>query len=123
MINWKNAHEEDLLRLEAIKILFGRETRLLDFLFHPDKPRLSASLDLIKSDMRCFSSGEQVLINIALDIWSSDGGIHFDDLYATLDYRTFRRCMKALRFIKAKLYSGDEDMAGFSDFLEAQVAN
>ena len=68
MIKWKNPSEDDLSRLEAIKILCGSHPWMIDFLFHPSKPRLSNTPERLKEKMSCFSQGEKTLILVAMDI-------------------------------------------------------
>ena len=100
MIQWKDASIDDLMRLRAIQIIFGDECDFTDFLFHPTKSRLADSPDNLKAAMKCFSSGEQVLILIAMDIWGSyGGGLHFDDLYQKLSLRALNRCLKAINYL------------------------
>ena len=99
MVKWKNASQDDLKRLRSIKILFGHKTDLIDFIFHPLKPRLSYTPENLKEKMKCFGTGEQTLILIAMDIWGSYGGIHFDDLYTNLSLESLHNCMKALAHI------------------------
>lgn len=99
MIRWKNPSQDDLIRLRAIQIMFGDEFDFTEFLFHPKQPRLSDSSKNLKEAMRSFSSGEQVLILIAMDIWASEGGIHFDDLYRKMSSRSLNHCLKAINYI------------------------
>jgi len=103
-MNWKHACKSDLERLTAIEILFGRNRKLVDFLFHPVEAKLSASAESLKRKMNCFSSGEQILLLIAMDIWGTYGGIHFDDLYSRLDPQSFTNCIKALAYIKQEKF-------------------
>jgi hypothetical protein len=105
MFYWKNATRDDQLRLKAISILLGEDERLIRFLFHPTKPRLATSSTSIKQKIKSFSKGEQTLLRIALDIWGTYGGIHFDDLYTNLSPTSFMNCINALAFIKRHLYS------------------
>ena len=105
MINWKNASKCDLELLEAISILLGRDRRLLRFLFHPGKALLRRPASILKKEMRALSSGEQLLLEASLDVWSHEGsGIHFDDLYRTLCPQTFKNCLNALIYIKRNIY-------------------
>ncbi|POB14794.1 hypothetical protein [Halobacteriovorax sp. DA5] len=105
MLKWKEPSNDDVKRLQAISILLGKDMRLIRFLFHPTKSRLAASSETLKEEMKCFSSGEQTLLLIAMDIWGTYGGIHFDDLYTNLDPNAFKNCINALAFIKRHLYS------------------
>lgn len=96
MIKWNSASKNDVKRLTAIKILFDGQPNLINFIFHPLKPKLAKTHEKLKEEMLSFSSGEQTLILVAMDIWGTYGGIHFDDLYTRLSPRAFNNCMKAL---------------------------
>ena len=99
MIQWKSPSEDDLKRLEAIKILCGSSTELIDFLFDPVKSRLLDTPENLKDKMGCFSQGEKTLLLVAMDIWGTYGGIHFDDIYTNLSPQSFHNCIKALAHI------------------------
>lgn len=100
MIQWKNASRDDLKRLVAIKILCGSHPGLVNFLFDSVKPRLSDTPENIKEKMGHLSRGEKTLLLIAMDIWGTYGGIHFDDLYTHLSPKSFHNCIKALAHIQ-----------------------
>ena len=104
MLKWSNISNDDQKRLNAIIILLGNDERLVRFLFHPTKSKLSIAPEILKEKMRCFSSGEQTLLLIAMDIWGTYGGIHFDDLYTNLSPSSFKNCINALAYIKNNLY-------------------
>ena len=105
MLNWKNASNHDLKLLKAIKMLFGDDEKFLNFLFHPTRSKLSDSPENLKERMACFSSGEQLLLLVAMDIWGTYGGIHFDDLYTKLCPQSLQNCLHALAYLKRNLYS------------------
>jgi len=70
VITWKNACEDDLNRLEAIKILFKPNNYLLNDIFDKKEPRLKKYASDIYN---AYSSGEYLLIKIAFDIWNGSG--------------------------------------------------
>ncbi|PIP91030.1 MAG: hypothetical protein COV38_16660 [Bdellovibrionales bacterium CG11_big_fil_rev_8_21_14_0_20_38_13] len=104
MLKWKNPSNDDQKRLRAITILLDNDERLVRFLFHPTKSQLSMTPEILREKMKSFSSGEQTLLLIAMDIWGTYGGIHFDDLYTNLSPDSFKNCITALAFIKNNLY-------------------
>jgi len=69
MLKWKEPSNDDLKRLKAISILLDDDERFIHFLFHPRKSQLASSPETLKKEMKCFSSGEQTLLLIAMDIW------------------------------------------------------
>jgi hypothetical protein len=95
MFQWKNADPGDLKRFNAISMFLNKYPSLLTFLFSPTKPELNGSPESLKKRSGGFSSGEKVLINIALDIWSDSGDAKINDLY-TLDSENFQNVLKAL---------------------------
>lgn len=74
MLKWTNTSKDDQKRLKAITILLDNDERLVRFLFHSTKSQLSTTPEILKAKMKCFSSGEQVLLLIAMDIWGTYGG-------------------------------------------------
>jgi hypothetical protein len=101
---WSTADHGEKILKRALSLLFHRNDNLLHFILNPDYPRLRAPSDVIKEQARSFSSSEQILIQIGLDIWDGSGGIHFNDLYENLDQRNFQKVLLVLNY----LYSPEE---------------
>ena len=102
MIYWKNAHPGDLLLLKSIKVLLEGHDKLLNFLFHPTQARLSASSEELLKGSRCFSSGEYLLFQMALDFWDGSGNTLFHDLYCTLGESKYLQVLKAIEHLKGR---------------------
>lgn len=102
MIYWKNARPGDQLLLESIKILLNDHDKLLIFLFHPSDARLNDSGDRLLKKARCFSSGEYVLIKMALDFWDGSGNALFSDVYSTLDGSLYHQVLLAIEHLKGR---------------------
>ncbi len=96
MIKWQQADTNDKALLKILTILFEKNEHLLKVFLHPDLPKLSSTSDTIKSRMSGFSSGDRLLIRIGLDIWNGSGGIHFNELYETLDTINLKKILVAL---------------------------
>jgi hypothetical protein len=103
-MSWSNASDGDKILRRALSLLFHRNDKLLHFMLNPDYPRLMASSDVLKIEAQCFSSSEQLLIRIGLDIWDGSGSIHFNELYENLDHRNFQKMLLILNY----LYSPEE---------------
>ena len=73
MATWDTADPDTYNRLIIIKKMLRGGNRLLEFLFHPSEAQLRVSPSSLLFESGCFSSGEQLLIRVALDIWSCDG--------------------------------------------------
>ena len=105
MLEWKNLNKDERVRTDAIKLFLGRFPNVTDYLFHKTRPELRKSPDKIRAGMGFLSSGEQLLANVALDLWGTYGKkIHIDDLITELDGHTFMNCMKAICMVKKELY-------------------
>lgn len=92
--------ECDKILFQALSLLYGRKNEhLLHMLLNPNLPRLIAPAEAIKGSSRALSSGEQLLIRIGLDIWDGSGGIHFNELYQTLDPFNFQKILLVLNYL------------------------
>lgn len=87
-------------RWHAISILFANDSYLLDFLFTPTRDELSSSPEDLLRWSGAMSSGQQVLIKIALDIWSGSAQASIDEILATLDSYRFENFLLALEFYR-----------------------
>lgn len=105
MIDWKYACPSDKKLLYAIARLFCNRTELLDFFFHSTQSKLSASPEKIREMSRAFCSGDEFLIRLALDIWSQDGGINFNEIYQKVDDNNFYNIIATLGYLR-----GDQDI-------------
>ncbi len=99
---WKNASEGDKQLFFAISHLYERHQNLLHLLFHPDRPQLINPEQNVNQRCSALSMGEKLLVRIGLDIWDgSSGGIHFNELYQTLDQTTFHNLLLALLYLRS----------------------
>ncbi len=103
MIHWINAEENELLLLNSIKFLLKNHPKLLTYLFHPSKPRLTGDPLVLLDNARCFSSGEYLLVQIVIDFWDGSGGTKMMDIYSTLDKDLYSRFLKTVE--RLKIYS------------------
>jgi hypothetical protein len=47
-----------------------------------------------------FSSGEKILVRLALDIWSGQGYVHLSDIIDRLDPTNYNHVLAALRLLR-----------------------
>lgn len=87
-------------RHQAISLLLANDPWLLRLLFDDDPVRLSAPPDSILKETKGLSSGQQLLIRIALDIWSGDGHAKLWDIVSVLDGIRFEGFMLALECLR-----------------------
>lgn len=93
---WDNADCNDKILFESMNKLFYNHKYLFNYLFEVDKPRIKHEpLDMIKQ-IKGFSDGEQVLIRVALDIWSGSGNAKVWQLLENLDQSNFNNTLHAL---------------------------
>jgi len=83
------------LQIRAISKLFGNDEYWLYFFFAPNKPELRLPPAEILAEAACFSHGERVLVQIALEIWCEQGDAKIGDLLDILDEESFLRCLGA----------------------------
>lgn len=99
MFQWKNASSGDLKRFQIIEEIFKDYPRLLEFLFHTTKAELRSSPEVIRQEAGCLSSGERLLIRIAMDIWSESGDVKLLDILS-LDFKLYERVVFAITRIR-----------------------
>jgi len=93
-LNWKTPGQQRLGL--AMATLFAAHHDLLLFIFDPEEPRLSMTPDLMLQRIKGFSSGERLLIRLALDIWNDSGEVKITELLNTLDPTNFTNAIAAL---------------------------
>ncbi len=102
MIHWKDATKSNLRLLKAICIVFRKHPKLLSFLFDPHSPVLRAQPEALMKESRDFSSGEDLLVRVALDMWSGSGEAYVYELIEILDNTNLFNVLEGLQFLKAK---------------------
>lgn len=95
---WEGASVEEQKQFLAISILFGDRKDLLSWLFDTSRARLRFSAEALKRNCRGMSSGDQILIKIAIDLWCEQGGTQITDLQS-LDSNLVRRVLKVLEML------------------------
>jgi hypothetical protein len=92
ILDWKDASADELMLLEMISKLLDDNEQLLTFIFEPTLPKLRKRAGVLKEDSWKFSSGEALLIRVALDIWSGSGHVQLWELiegWRPKDWRRF----------------------------------
>lgn len=97
---WTNASNNDLQAYEAISRVFFKYPYLLSNFFDEKKPKLKLPPEKMLMQIQNFSSGERVLIKVALDIWSGSGNATVWELIEVLDRENFFHVLNALVIIK-----------------------
>jgi len=102
MIPWPKASKTDLRLFEAVSRVFRNHPYLLEFLFDPREPRLRLLSEELLERSRDFSSGEDLLIRVALDLWSGGGEARIWELLEYLDDENLFNVTSALQFLRTK---------------------
>jgi hypothetical protein len=111
MFCWKTAESYEWKQIEAISIVLSNHYKLLEFLFEKERPNLRNSPEQLLEWSLGFSSGEQVLVRVALDIWSNSGSARVSDLLISLDQSNFENVLLGLQYL-----GGSESCGGTSSF-------
>ena len=98
--NWKDACKGDLKRAHAISVLMEKHPDLMRWLFKDDKPELKTSPEEMLRRAGAFSTGERILIRVALDLWSGDGNTKVMEL-DRLDPGNFENALHAISLMRS----------------------
>lgn len=96
METWREATRAERRLYILISAIFRNHPKLLEFFFERDRAKISFDPETMLREAGCFSSGEQVLIRVALDMWSGSGNATVWQLLEILDYESFSNVLKAL---------------------------
>ena len=99
---WPNAPKVESKLFKAISLVFKHHPYLLDFLFDPQKPRIRMEPVELLAQSEAFSAGEDLLVRVALDLWSGGGNACIWELIEILDDRNLRSVTTSLRFLRTK---------------------
>lgn len=86
---------------KSIKIILEGHPKLLDYLFNYKTSGLCKSSEEIIESSRVLSSGEQVLIKLALDFWDGSGNTLLTEVYKILSPGLYKKVLKAINYAQA----------------------
>src|ERR1700722_5325782 len=92
----KTETKTDQRLLEVIGHMFCKHLYLLDFFFDPNEPRLRRLPEELLKESAVMSSGEDLLVRLALDLWSGSGDARVWELIEILDEENFIYVLRAL---------------------------
>lgn len=96
MLQWEGATNYEQRQYLAIAQIFHKNFKLLEFFFSPTRPQLSRPPGQILKYSGVFSSGEQVLVKVALDIWDGSGSTKLMDIFSKLETSQSANILKIL---------------------------
>jgi hypothetical protein len=85
MLKWKNCGRARERLGEVMSRIFRNHPKLLDFLFYPDRPELRDDAEILLRESGVFSTGEKILIRVALDLWTGEVEVKLWDIIQKLD--------------------------------------
>jgi hypothetical protein len=104
---WPNAGKVERKLFEVISHIFKNHPYLLDFLFEPDVAKIRALPEEIISESGDLSCGEDLLVRIAIDLWSGGfGDACVWELVEILDEQNFNNVLEALSKLRPKHREG-----------------
>lgn len=92
---WTQVTRSDRRLFKIISTLVGNESRILTFLFDTQFPRLRGPADEIIKSARGMSSGDYLLVKLAVELWCEQGQIPVHELLS-FDEPFFSRALTAL---------------------------
>lgn len=95
-LHWKTARPRDQRFQIVVTALFASNARLLALVFDRDQPRLRDEPENILTQARGLSSGEYLLLRLALDLWNDSGDVRIQELISSLDSTNFANAIGAL---------------------------
>jgi len=110
MLVWSNGTSHSRNLFQVIVCLFRNHPKLLEFLFDKECPRLRRSCRDLKAEATRFSTSEELLVRVALDLWQEGPGYDFGDAciweLLTLEGDDFEAVLSSLQLLKEKYHTG-----------------
>jgi len=91
---------QNFQELHALSLLLANDSWLIDFILSPDRSTLNQPPEDLVRLSKAFSRGQQVLVQVALDIWSAEGQSSIGDVLWCLDSVRFEGFLLALEFLR-----------------------
>ena len=90
-MNLQTAH-----KISVIQTLFQDDEQLIEFLFSHKCPELRESPRKLLKESRSLSYKDQLLIQVAMDIWCEQGGAHLADLLSDWNHEIWINFLQAM---------------------------
>lgn len=101
METWIDADSGCKKRFEIVSVALRHNQKLIDFLFLKHKAEMFSGADEVLRKSGMFSSGEQVLVKVAVDIWFNESRSSIFDICRRLDPNNFVAVMEAMVAFRA----------------------
>lgn len=103
MHTWNEASSFETVHFEVISDFLSHRPQLIEFLFHPTQPRLMGDPEEIILESGGFCTSDQILIKLAIHLWSYHGSIKVHDLFY-LDATVFTKVLNAIKALGPKTH-------------------
>ena len=100
MLNWQRPGRHETRMMETLNIIFAGHSKLLQFLFDNEAARLREEPELLLARARGFSSGEQILVRIGLDLWNGSGDVKLWHIIESLDDISYENVLLGLGHLR-----------------------
>lgn len=100
MLNWQGAGRHERRMQEVLNLIFQNHPQLLGFLFEGEHARLRGVPEELLVEACAFSTGERILVRVALDLWSGTGHVHLWDMVERLDDENYHHVLAGLRHLR-----------------------
>lgn len=106
MLDWQGAGRHERRMQEVLNLIFQNHPQFLEFLFDRERARLRLEPEELLMEAGAFSTGERILIRVALDLWSGKGDVHLWDLVERLDDENYQNVLAGLRHLRPIEWDG-----------------
>jgi hypothetical protein len=80
--------------------------KFIDFVLNPNRTALARPAKSLRREANVFSSGEQILVQIALDIWDDSGRARLPDIIYRLDTTRLESFLLAIEILRFSSFHG-----------------
>lgn len=81
---------------QAIGIIFDYDERWLEFFYSHKGGGLRCEPEILIAESACFSRGEQIIIKVALDLWTEGQRANLSEILNCLDWAHLNRVLLAI---------------------------
>jgi hypothetical protein len=96
-LSWKSSRQSERQVLSAAIELFSDHPHLLRFTFDQNEAKLRADPEALLQQAQSLSSGELLLVKLAMDLWNGSGEVRILELINGLDAHNFNRALGAIK--------------------------
>lgn len=108
MLNWMKLGRAESRMMGSLNLIMGDHSKLLEFLFESERPRLKQEPEVLLKLASGFSRGEQILVRVALELWCGAGGVSLWQIIEHLDDPNYFNTLAGLRYLREVSDDGPE---------------